>query len=667
MAQTPMPEFQISTEIPVSTNEMMPPEKDRLDVTELGKWVKNNIDVTMKMRRSIELDWLKIRYILSGYHYFAVNPFTGTIDPLPPDDDEVRAHVNLMLNRYRRELGRRLSVATDITTIPKSMRTPGASYLAKSAMLALEEWRTEEEFDLIYDRATQIVLRMGGVGYLVEPSWDNKTAKLHTIPPCDLFPLPTLASSDDQAAGIVYRKFLSEAWIEESVKEGKLDAAALTMINKHTTQDRVGSPFVSGAMGFSQASLKGAVGFFFYLKPGRQYPEGLHGLAIDDKVFSIYVNERTGRPGLPVGGEPIFVRDTEIDSDWYPQSFCAPLISLNLEGNRQLSNEIATSEINRHGGWTMVPEGMIAFNDMHQEYGGFIPYKDEQLGLDKRSPFFTVSPPRIGPESSLVSARIEREADETASHFGVSRGEAPGRIEGDPALQRLLAQTEMPNEPYFRRSRVAFVKIFSRIMDVLSGTWEKDKWLSVVGHLNHPQEMVLGQREMPSSKHVKIMIGPLVPGSRQGTLQMLVMLLKLGRITPQQFGRALVANGIQPTGVDLDDKDEIYAMGKTLILYNDGQKPGDFPRGDDFAMEPHETVVRVMREFMNTIPFKLNTSNAVKAKLLDEMREHLIAMNRRSRLQTQDQLIEADRGRFEAEIGAAEDALLPDNNLLFAL
>lgn len=665
-------EADISQQVPLTVDGDVPDKSIRLDVTKLGHWISDSSEEMLRYRRDVELDWQKIRHILNGNHYFDVDTTRGVVTPSIHDEDddgEVEAYTNLMLNAYRRELGTRTSVPINHIAVPRNASSPNAAYVARRAEAGLRQWREESKFSMVFDRFNQLILRMGLAAFLPEPSWDQKSAIVHVLPGSEIFPLPVTATNLIEASGSVYRKFLSKSWLEENVDSGRLAADVLTEITEYSASSRVGSPFMSHAMGFGgRAKLKGAIGLFFYIEPGPEYPEGNHGLVIGRKVYSIHLNQETGEPSLPIGGAPIIVHDTQIDSEWYPQSYLMPLIGLNLEDNRQLSNDIAIAEVNRHGGWTMIPEGTISINDLQQSMGGYIPYSVNQLGFDQKNPFFNIRPPQIGPESSLVSSRIAREAEETTGHTEAKKGDAPGRVDSDSGIQRLLSQSDVPNYPFYGRTRAAVTECFNKVLDILAVTWPAEKWVSIVGPLDIPQEMVIRKGEMPTSQMIRIEVGALVPTSKQSTMQMLQLLRQGKDISSAQYRRAIVENGLEPKGISLKDPEVEFARSKITWMYGDGQKPNEWPFTDDFEMEPHAVCVAEFRLFMNTIAFKINTDPEVKAMMRKEVFRHQQKLaGDPNRLRSQFDTEEFDRDRFEDRVIADEDQPGGDNELLSEL
>lgn len=655
----------VSSVVPTSVSQMLPTPKAQLDVTDLGKWIGRQVEYTVGNRRDAEVDWLKVRHILNGHHNLIFDAMLGTVTPdLTIDDDEVRAHTNMMLNRYKRERGRRLSVSIKANVLPRRHSSQKAFYLARRGNLALRQWREETKFDAIYDLFVQMILRMDLAAFLVEPSFDNSTAHVSVISGADLLPLPGTASTTQNAEGIVYRKFLSEAYLQEQVQQQKLPPDIMTAVGKHSTMDGVGSPFVSWGMSLSRTDIKGAVGLFFYLKPSSQWPSGMHGLAIGEKIYAVHMG-RDGQPTMPLGGPPIPVWDNKTDGDWYGESFCTALVGLNLEDDRQLSNEIAMAEVNRHGGWTLVPENFISMNDMQVQLGGFLTYRTSQLGLDKSDPVVQVAPPPLSRETTLVSARLERQADETASHYDVSRGEPPGRLESDVALERLLSQTDMPNEPFFKDTRSALREVFERVLDVLHVTWPEEKWISVINDLDLPQEINVQKSEMPGTQDVRVIVGQLVPSSRMATLGLLNNLRERQDITADQYKRALVINGLEPEGIQLENSEEQFAISKIVWIYNDGQQPREWPYQDDFDLEPHPTMVRMIKRFVTTMEYKMDTGPGVKQAMHQELRKHQLKLaGEPGRTRTDSQYQEEDTGRFERTVSAEEAQLGPENATL---
>lgn len=647
---------------PTTTSEMVPPAAIQMEVTKLGQWIHAQVEHIAQNRRGIEIDWIKARHILNGHHRLATDLQYGFVVP-EEEDDEIHAHTNLMLNRYRRELGRRLSAPIKLNTVPRLLENPMAFQRARITRLALQHWIEVSRFARTFDWFNQTVLRMDLAAFLVEKNDLGNSARVSVISAADLFPLPGLATGLGDAEGLVYRKFLSEATLQMLVEKGELKPDVLSEVTKTSTADKVGSPFLSVGGNLSTRDIKGAIAFYFYFFPSSKWPKGMHGMSIGPRVYSINTGE-DGQPLLPLGGPPIPVWDQKTDSDFYGDSFCATLISLNLEDNRQLSNEIALSEVNRHAGWTFVPEDIMAMNDFQSRLGGFVPYKTQQFGVDKRDPFFQVRPPTIGPESSLVSSRIGREADETASQFGVSRGEAPGRIDSDMAVNRLLSQTEMPNEPFFQRTKQALEIVFERVLDILSVTWDESTWVSVVGQFDMPTAVQIGPNDLPNSAEIKVIVSQLVPTSRISTLQILNMLRQNKDIGVGEYKRALVANGLEPEGLELTDSEEQFAMSKILWVYNDGQKPRPYQEGPDFQLEPHRVIVKLIRRFVNRLDYKLETHPSVKEEIQRVLLTHQqVLAGQLGRLRAQVAFENEDVDRFDRELGRDEDLLGAENPL----
>lgn len=651
----------VSPEAPTTTSEMVPPAQVTMEVTELGKWIHAQVDHILTNRRAIEIDWIKCRHILNGHHRLATDLMMGYVVP-EEEDDEIHAHTNLMLNRYRRELGRRLSAPIKINATPRLLEHPTAFQRARVTRLALQHWMETSRFQSTFDQFNQTILRMDMAAFLVEQNDLGTSARVSIISAADLFPLPALSTGLEDAEGLNYRKFLSETTLKQLVEQGKLKADVLSQITKTSTADSVGSPFLSLGGNLASRDIKGAIANFFYFFPSAKWPRGMHGMSIGTKIYAI--NTIDGEPSLPIGGPPIPVWDQKTDSDFYGDSFCSALVSLNLEDNRQLSNEIAISEVNRHAGWTFVPEDVMSTNDFQSRLGGFIPYKTQQFGVNQRDPFFQVRPPQIGPESSLVSRRIANEADETASQSGVNRGEGPGRVDSDQAINRLLAQTEMPNEPFFQRTRVALEVMLERVLDILSVTWDEATWVSVVGPFDLPQSVQIGAGELPNSLEMRVQVSQLVPTSRIATLQILNMLRASKDIGPGDYKRALIANGLEPLGVELTDPEEQFAVSKVLWVYNDGKEPRQYIEGPDFQLEPHKAIVKQIRRFVNRLDYKIQTSEEVKTELQRVLLTHQqVLAGQLGRLRAQVAFENEDIDRFDREVGRDEDLLGGDNPL----
>jgi hypothetical protein len=137
-------------------------------------------------------------------------------------------------------------------------------------------------------------------------------------------------------------------------------------------------------------------------------------------------------------------------------------------------------------------------------------------------------------------------------------------------------------------------------------------------------------------------------------------------ITAGEYKRALVVNGLEPDGLNLAEGPDEFAREKILFIYNDGQKPRDWPYADDYDLEPHEALIRFGKRFTSTIEYKTETSDLVKAEIHRVILEHQAKRaGELTRLRAQLQFEEDDLGRFEQRVGADEAALGAENAMAF--
>ena len=232
------------------------------------------------------------------------------------------------------------------------------------------------------------------------------------------------------------------------------------------------------------------------------------------------------------------------------------------------------------------------------------------------------------------------------------------------AVNRLLSQTEMPNEPFFQRTKQSLEIVFERVLDILSETWDEATWVSVVGPFDMPTSVKVGAKELPNSAEIKVMVSQLVPTSRISTLQILNMLRGNKDIGAGEYKRALVANGLEPEGIELVDSEEQFAMSKILWVYSDGQKPRPYEEGPDFQLEPHRVIVKLIRKFVNRLDYKLETSPEVKEELQRVLLTHQqVLAGQLGRLRAQVAFENEDVDRFDRELARDEDLLGAENPL----
>ena len=140
--RTPDPD--LLQRVPATKDATSLPKEDRVDLRHISKWFRDQFERSMTQRRRIARNWVAVRSIMEGYHYYKINPY-GVWSIIPPKPGEIRAVTNLMYSIYRRELGRLVDNVMTVSVVPKSTRNGSAFYKADRGQIMLNSWNDEAD------------------------------------------------------------------------------------------------------------------------------------------------------------------------------------------------------------------------------------------------------------------------------------------------------------------------------------------------------------------------------------------------------------------------------------------------------------------------------------------------------------------------------------------
>lgn len=569
--------FDVLQRVPQAADVTSMPRKDRRDLKAMAKWFHDQFTKGMTLRRRIARNWISVRSIMEGYHYYKINAF-GVWSIIPKKPGEIRAVTGLMYANYRRELGRLVDNIISVSVVPRSARNGMAFYKADRGQVMLNAWSDEIDIEQVWDEFSQHHLFWGMSALYRWADKENQQYRVEAVPAPELLPIPYYVTSDVHMDGIIRAKVVSRQWVEDNVPEasGKLakQSGGMSESTLYITEDL-------GQWGKEQDA---ALAIWIWMKPSKGLPQGFRGLMIEDEIFRY-------EPSKDIPFE--ISRYDKHPTRWYGVGFCEKQVAPQKEENRQLTDIIKSARFNK--GRLFVDTETFDLNDLKNSDQQVIQTSDAAY-TGNRDPFKYFAPASVGKDVAAVMQIAEMDANRAAGHeSGILRGQAEGRTDSGPAISILNTNAKAPLVPALSRMYRALSRTFPHVLDGISELWPIDKKVTVIGPQDMPQEITLGKDNRPSASEVIIRPGPIMPMGRSEMVNLLMNWRQMraddGKplLTVAEFKRAMRHAGMIPPGVDSVDVVEQRILQKLDELFNDGQQPGiDISDRNFHALEKYE-------------------------------------------------------------------------------
>lgn len=609
------PQSDLIHRVPATKNATSLERDERTDLKKISRWFRDQFERSMTQRRRIARNWVAVRSIMEGYHYYKINAY-GVWSIIPPKPGEIRAVTGLMYATYRRELGRLADNVMTTSVVPKSTKSGGAFYKADRGQIMLNSWIEEADMDLVWDEFSQHHL-MWGMSALYHYE-QNQNMRVEAVPAPELFPLPYYAVSDMNLDGIMRSKIVDRAWIQDNVPEAE-DKIAKSRSGLSET-----ALYITEDVGQWGEYTDAALAVWIWMNPAPWAPQGFHALMIEDEIFRY-------RPSPYVPFE--ISRYDKHPSRWYGVGLCEKLIAPQKEENRQYTDIIKTSRFNK--GRLFVDDETFNINDLTDSDQQIIRMSDASY-MGQRDPFKYFPPTPVGKDVDKVMAISQMDANRAAGHESdIIRGKAEGRTESGPSIGILNSNAKAPITPCLQRMYRALKNTYPHILDGISRLWSPDKKISTIGSEEMANEMTLGKDNRPTSEDVIIKPGPIMPMGRSEMVNLLMTMRNMQSddqgpvISVSEFKRAMRQAGMIPPGVDSVDIKIQRITQKLDQLYNDGQQPGIDVNSRQFAMlekyEDHRRSTELIKNRMLHPAFRDEqiTSPQVVQAFIDLLKLHM--------------------------------------------
>lgn len=554
--------FDVVQRVPKAADVTSMPRKDRRDLKALAKWFHEQFTKGMAVRRRVARNWIAVRSIMEGYHYYKINAY-GVWSIIPKRQGEIRAVTGLMYAAYRRELGRLVDNVISVSVLPRSARNGMAFYKADRGQVMLNAWNEEIDIEQIWDEFSQHHLFWGMSALYRWADEQRLQYRVEAVPGPELLPIPYYVTSDVHLDGIMRSKIVSRQWVEDNVPE------ATDKLSKQRGGMSESTLYITEDVGQWGREEDAATATWIWMMPSKGLPQGLHALMIEDEIYRY-------EPSSDIPFE--ISRYDKHPSRWSGVGFCEKLIAPQKEENRQYTDIIKTARFNK--GRLFVDEETFNINDLANSDQQIIKTSDAAY-MGQRRPYDYFAPQSSGSDVGAVMQIAEMDANRASGHeSGILRGQAEGRTDSGPSISILNANAKSPLVPALSRMHRALSRTYPHVLDGISKLWPVDKRVTVIGSQDMPQEIVLGKDNRPSSKEVIIKPGPILPMGRSEMVNLLMTWRQMRAddnkpvLTIAEFKRAMRHAGMIPPGVDSVDVVEQRILQKLDELFNDGKTPG---------------------------------------------------------------------------------------------
>jgi len=616
------------------------PRKQRKSATQIARYIRDQYEEGLRLRRTHAYSWLKVIAIMRGVHYFTMD--RGFFKTIRKKKGEIRAAIPLMDPRFRWELGRLNSNQPGVSAVPKLGMGNMAFYKADRAQALMTDWIDTEDYFTTYDESNQNKLYFGMQAYHWWRDQYRKRVRVKSVPGSELFPIPAGAPNWEEADGIMRVQTVSRSWLEQqdALRPGLTKKMASKAMEKNLS-----SPDTVGGMGPRSTiggTMDGATVITVWMKDSEIDQGGQWFFLVEDELFRASGGlDEEGRSNaltscwngsefvhrIPL--EPTYY--TKKPDDFWGYGFCENLISSQLELNRQVTHILKWSKENR--AFNIFDSTAIDITSLQSGESNYVP---SQMGGFEggKIPFLNVPAQAMGPEVGAIVGMFEGFADRSVGYeSGILFGRQEGRTEGGPATSLLNDNAHTPLQPTIDREFRAHQKMFPIILDELEQVWPDSKTIAVAGADNLAQEMAIKKEEFPKAHEVTLSPTPMIAGGRNAMIQMLFNLRQLQsddgkgfELKSREFRKALRMLNVNPPGLEHSDSKERRIHYRIGMLVNDGQKPAALNamegQNPEQMAEDHTMAVDMLRAKILEPGYEFY-SDAVKGNLLAELDYHL--------------------------------------------
>ncbi len=607
---------------------------DPEDKDDLSEALRRMLEDASKEQRIAAVEWFIVRHYLKGCRYFdSIEYDTGTVIPSYRNaDGGVPFKYEELLNKANTEIGRlmRLDVGPAITRQMVGLDGLRKESVAQAVLNAIElnidPDNVKREF-----LTTLVVYGCSGMVVYEEPDEDRDKKRparnlgVEVIPPWEIVLLPASAKTGSEVAATARRRWVPLDWINSVLKGLKEPTVEKDADPKFRLQE----VSLGGSLWESDTNPESPTGTtstgygtqitdYNHPDPTRtgHHASASRGKKNRDKQMvawgnftEVWVPRKNGR----LSAYYVMVGDVCVHSTLFPnndkappmpvgisvmsggcgiygRSFVAPMVGINAEVEAAIQNLLRNVSDLDLFGMLAIPAGMgvdqATLDDSFAERRKYFIYDPDPSAPHARVEHFSPSTSGDLPKAvvDMGLGLLDRLGQQPEI---ITHGDAPGRVDSTPALDYLYHASTVPLSVVASSIASAYGTVYSRLL------WSARDWKnlqlnletladsSIIGlQFDYQKGTIDLSESVPSPIDVSIGIRSQVPKEPENQKQELQGLLQQGIISPQQFRiySRLYKLDI-PLKEDAEWENYRMAMLRNLIVFNDGETPGELPQG----------------------------------------------------------------------------------------
>ena len=611
--------------------------------------VKKLIDDGKRTRHIPEINWWLNHYYLQGARDFTnINYQTGTLNVSYIDEEGIlRFRYDDIVSKFQAQVGRLMQIDISPRVTNKSI---GLDAIKKASIgqVALDYAFPKSKVEELKLEVTPALSKYGCIGLAV---WsDEEEMGIDVVMPWEIIPIPPNPIEDNDVRGLCRNRKVPLEWIQgleqtpdKSAKVWKeVDVIAHptgevpTKTSSHTgtllSEEAISTdPGMGGKTGGSKAKKDEThqeVAEFteIWTWGANGYLKDYYMYAGDKEVFFKEYSQFKLTVPLQI------VRDIKTGGFW-GRSFVSVMLPLNQEMEYTIGRVFQNIQDIDAYGLLLEPTSMGLPQEIFRGIDGIkrVRYEPDYMVPD-------MVPKNIAPvNSGLLPVKAiemgtklsEMLANQPTALMG---GKAPGRVDSQAALGFLFEVSNTPLTSTAVGWATAMSNCYRAMLGVANIAWPTDKMVSVtmlddtlagISLDSASGDMSLSENNIPHPNDVEISVRAMLPRSAEQKKMELAKALEMGAIDMFEYRIMVRKEGIElPVGNEAEWQNYRRAMMENIVLFGDGEKPGQVIVSE---LDIHEVHNRVLQAFMARPEF-YQAKPEVREAFIQHFGEHNLGM-----------------------------------------
>lgn len=511
---------------------------------EIVAWTKSNFQAIRNARVQAERQWyLNLAFYFGKQNVALLRPQTGGLGVgtstrlwVPPAPYyRVRPVINRIRPTIRHELAQLTNNKPSASIVPSSAEDRDM-YAAMAGEQVWENIYIDKKLKFIIRRSVwwSLVCGTGFIKTWWDPSKgdsveypDGSTGKLGDISVCSETPFHVLApdfreEEIEEQPFIIHAQSKSIEWVRMNYAKN-LQGQTLNPATEEAG-NLIEDSFLSLVGAGNIDKQKNVLVLEVWVKPGAHplFPRGAFYTMVGDQIVQ-------GQEGFPYShGQYPFAKIDHIPAGkFYSTSSIEDLIPLQKEYNRtrgqiiEAKNRMAKPQL-------VAPRGSVDASKITTEPGLVIFY----------TPGF--EPPKPIPLAALPAYviqeldRIKLDWDDISGQHDVSKGQVPPGVTAATAISYLQERDESKLSPTFDSIEEAIEKTARHALVYVKDYWDVERIVKITGPDGSFDVMAFKGSDLKDNVDIRIEGGSSLPVSKAAKQALLMDLMKMGFITPQQ-------------------------------------------------------------------------------------------------------------------------------------